>query len=57
MFFVYLSADVFARLATAEELAKGASIAQEGLAVPPRRDPARSALASRSSPADVLGPG
>ncbi|XP_021315120.1 uncharacterized protein LOC110434730 [Sorghum bicolor] len=44
-------------LATAEELAKGASIAQEGLAVPPHRVPAPSALASRPSPADVLGPG
>ncbi|XP_021310427.1 uncharacterized protein LOC110433104 [Sorghum bicolor] len=57
MFFVYLSADVFAGLATAEELAKGASVAQEGLAVPPRREPAPSALANRPSPADVLGPG
>ncbi|XP_021320589.1 uncharacterized protein LOC110436992 [Sorghum bicolor] len=49
--------DVFAGLATAEELAKGASVAQEGLAVPPRREPAPSALASRPSPADVIGPG
>ena len=44
-------------MATAEELAKGASVAQEGLADPPRREPAPSALASRPSPADVLGPG
>ena len=56
-FFYYFSEDVFAGLATAEELAKGASVAQEGLAVPPRREPAPSALASRPSPADVLGPG
>ncbi|XP_021301870.1 uncharacterized protein LOC110429740 [Sorghum bicolor] len=49
--------DIFAGLATAEELAKGASVAQEGLAVPPRREPAPSALASRPSPADVIGPG
>ena len=56
-FFVYFSEDVFAGLATAEELAKGTSIAQEGLVVPPRRDPAPSALASRPSPTDVLGPG
>jgi len=57
MFLVYLSADVFAGLATAEEMAKGASVAQEGLAVPPRREPAPAALANRPSPADVLGPG
>jgi hypothetical protein len=57
MFFVYLSAEVFAGLATAEEMAKGASVAQEGLAVPPPREPAPSALANRPSPADVLGPG
>ena len=57
MFLVYLSAEVFAGLATAEEMAKGASVAQEGLAVPPRREPAPSALANRPSPADVLGPG
>ena len=38
-------------------MAKGASVAREGLAVPPRREPATSALASRPSPADVLGPG
>jgi hypothetical protein len=57
MLFLYFSEDVFAGLATAEELAKGASVAQEGLAVPPRREPAPSALASRPSPADVLGPG
>ncbi|XP_021317600.1 uncharacterized abhydrolase domain-containing protein DDB_G0269086-like [Sorghum bicolor] len=50
-------ADVFAGLATAEEMAKGASVAQEGLAVPPPREPAPSALANRPSPADVLGPG
>ena len=56
MFLVYLSADVFAGLATAEEMAKGASVAQEGLAVPPRREPTPSALANRPSPADVLGP-
>ena len=49
--------DVVAGLATAEELAKGASIAREGLEVPPPRVPAPSALASRPSPADVLGPG
>ena len=46
-----------AGLATAEELAKGASIAQEGLEVPPPRFPAPSALASRPSPANVTGPG
>ena len=57
MFLVYLSAEVFAGLATAEEMAKGASVAQEGLAVPPPREPAPSALANRPSPADVLGPG
>jgi hypothetical protein len=57
MLFLYFSEDVFAGLATAEELAKGASVAQEGLAVPPRREPTPSALASRPSPADVLGPG
>ena len=56
MFFVYLSADVFAGLATAEEMAKGASVAQEGLAVPPPREPAPSALASRPSPTDYLVP-
>ena len=44
-------------LASAEELAKGASIAQEGLVVPPPRNPAPSALASRPSPANVMGPG
>ena len=57
MLFIYFLEDVFAGLATAEELAKGASVAQEGLVVPPRREPAPSALASRPSPADVLGPG
>ena len=58
MFFVlFFLEDVFVGLATAEELAKGVSIAQEGLAVPPRRDPTPSALASRPLPADVLGPG
>jgi len=57
MLLIYFSEDVFAGLATAEELAKGASVAQEGLAVPPRREPAPSALVSRPSPADVLGPG
>jgi len=56
IFFVYFSEDVVVGLATAEELAKGVNIAQEGLAIPPRRDPAPSALASRPSPADVLGP-
>jgi len=45
------------RLATAEELAKGASIAREGLEVPPPRVPAPSMLASRPSPANVMGPG
>ena len=55
--FVYFSEDVVAGLASAEELARGASIAQEGLAVPPPRNPAPSALASRPSPANVLGPG
>ena len=44
-------------LASTEELAKGASIAQDGLAVPPHRIPAPSALASRPSPANVTGPG
>ena len=48
---------MIAGLASAEELAKGPSIAQEGLAVPPPRDPAPSALASRPSPANVIGPG
>jgi hypothetical protein len=56
IFFVYFSEDVIVGLATVEELAKGVSIAQEGLAVPLPRDPAPSALASRPSPADVLGP-
>ena len=51
-FFIYFSEDVFVGLATAEELAKGASIAQEGLVVPPPRFPAPSALASRPSPAN-----
>ena len=46
-----------AGLATAEELAEGASIAREGLEVPPPRVPAPSALASRPSPANVMGPG
>ena len=57
IFFVNFSEDVVAGLATAEELAKGVSIAQEGLAIPLPRDPTPSALASRPSPADVLGPG
>jgi len=48
---------VIAGLASAEELAKGASIVQEGLAVPLPRNPAPSALASRPSPANVMGPG
>ena len=48
---------MIAGLATAEELAKGASIAHEGLAVPPPRNPAPSVLASRPSPANVMGPG
>jgi len=55
--FVYFSEDVVAGLASPEELARGASIAQEGLAVPPPQNPAPSALASRPSPANVLGPG
>ena len=54
---VYFLEDVIAGLASTEELAKGASIAQEGLSVPPPRIPAPSALASRPSPADVIGPG
>jgi len=57
VFFVYFSEDVFVGLATTEELAKGASIAQEGLAVRPPRFPAPSALASRPSPANVTRPG
>ena len=48
---------MIAGLASAEELAKGASIAQEGLVVPPPRNHAPSALDSRPSPANVLGPG
>ena len=44
-------------LASVEELAKGASIAQEGLVVPPLRFPVPSALGSRPSPANVLGLG
>ena len=55
--FVCFLEDVVAGLASAEELARGASIAQEGLAVPPPRNLAPSALASRPSPANVLGPG
>jgi len=55
-YFMFLE-DVVAGLATAEELAKGASIAREGLEVPPPRVPAPSALASRPSPANVMGPG
>jgi hypothetical protein len=54
---MYFLADVIAGLASAEELAKGASIAQEGLVVPPSRVPAPSVLASRPSPANVTGPG
>jgi len=57
IFFVYFSEEVVVGLATVEELAKGVSIAQEGLAIPPPREPAPSALASRPSLADVLGPG
>ena len=54
---MYFLEDVIAGLASAEELAKGASIAQEGLVVPPSRVPAPSVLASRPSPANVTGPG
>jgi len=54
--FCTFSEDVIAGLASAEELAKGASIAQEGLAVPPPRIPAPSALGSRPLPANVIGP-
>ena len=55
--FCMFSEDVIAGLASAEELAKGASIAQEGLVVPPPRVPAPSALGSRPSPANIIGPG
>ena len=48
---------MIAGLASAEELAKGASIAREGLVVPSPRIPAPSALASRPSPANVTSPG
>jgi hypothetical protein len=54
---MYFSEDVIVGLASTEELAKGASIAQEGLVVPPPRMPAPSALASRPSPANVTGLG
>jgi hypothetical protein len=57
IFFVYFLEDVIVGLASAEELAKGASIALEGLAVPPPRIPAPTALGSRPSPANIIGPG
>jgi len=39
-----------------EELDRGDSIAQEGLDVPPPRIPTPSALDTRPSPANVIGP-
>ena len=48
---------MIAGLASAEELTKGASIAQEGLVVPPPCFPAPSALASRPLHANITGPG
>jgi hypothetical protein len=49
--------DVVAGLASAEELARGASIAQEGLVVPLPCFPVPSTLGSRPSPANVISPG
>jgi len=54
---IYSSEDVIAGLASAEKLAKGASIAQEVLVVPLPRIPAPTVLASRPSPANIAGPG
>lgn len=51
------SEDTIAKIASADELAAGASIAQDGLVVPPLRFPAPSGLGSRPSSANVIGPG
>lgn len=51
------SEDTIAKIASADELAAGAIIAQDGLAIPPLRFPVPSRLGSRPSPANVIGPG